>query len=260
MTEEAPSPAPAPGTHRWVSLMARDLPTSQRFYAALFGWEYQEGPQQLGPYVRAVRDGRQVAGLGATEHRAGQDVAWLPYVATADADATAARIRDCGGTLAVGPLDLEGVGRLAIVADVTCAPFGLWQGGRARRAPLRPDVGVPVWNELITVDSSLVSTFYELVFGYESVRDPGPSRAADYLVLRHAGLPVAGIRGMGGSLPYGRASHWLPYFSTTDVDGGAQRGEQLGGQLLREPFDSPLGRLAWLADPEGAPFGLVSPA
>jgi predicted enzyme related to lactoylglutathione lyase len=255
MTEAATPPTA--GTHRWVSLMARDLPASQRFYQELFGWEYQEGSRRLGPYVRALRGGRQVAGLGALAPGARPAVAWLPYIATDDADATAAMIRDCGGTLAVGPLDLAGVGRLAVVTDVTCAAFGLWQGGRGRRAPLGRTLGVPVWNELITADTALVSKFYTLVFGYETRPEPALPEGTDYLVLWLGGRPVAGIRGVGGALPRELGPHWLPYFSVAEVDGTVRRAEELGALPRRAPEDTPFGRLAWLGDPEGAPFGLV---
>lgn len=51
----------APGTPCWVSLMVHGLAATQDFYGALFGWEFQPGPQQLGPYVRALLNGREVA-------------------------------------------------------------------------------------------------------------------------------------------------------------------------------------------------------
>jgi uncharacterized protein len=256
MTE--PTPAPSTGTHRWVSLMACDLAESQRFYRRLLGWEYQEGPhQRLGPYVRARCHGRQVAGLGEVAPGASRVVAWLPYIATDDADATVAMIRDCGGTLAVGPLDLPDVGRVAIAADVCGAAFGLWQGGRGRRTPLGAVPGVPVWNELITTETSLVSKFYAMVFGYEAVPEPALPEDADYLVLRLAGRPVAGVRGVGAALPRDLGQHWLPYFAVDEVDKAVRHAEELGARLVREPDDEPFGRLAWLADPEGAPFGLV---
>jgi len=54
----------APGTPCWVSLMVHGLAATQDFYGALFGWEFQPGPQQLGPYARALLDGYEVAGIG----------------------------------------------------------------------------------------------------------------------------------------------------------------------------------------------------
>lgn len=54
----------APGTPCWVSLMAHGLTATQEFYGQLFGWDFRPGPEQLGPYVRALLDGQEVAGIG----------------------------------------------------------------------------------------------------------------------------------------------------------------------------------------------------
>ena len=53
-----------PGTPCWVSLMAHGLTATEEFYGELFGWEFQPGPRQLGPYARARLYGRDVAGVG----------------------------------------------------------------------------------------------------------------------------------------------------------------------------------------------------
>ncbi|MGW1927387.1 VOC family protein, partial [Streptomyces massasporeus] len=53
-----------PGTPCWVSLMVHGLDATQEFYHALFDWEFEPGPQHLGPYVRALLDGKEVAGIG----------------------------------------------------------------------------------------------------------------------------------------------------------------------------------------------------
>ncbi|MDT0346616.1 VOC family protein [Streptomyces litchfieldiae] len=240
--------------------MVHDLAASQEFYHELFGWEFEEGPSQLGPYVRALRDGYPVAGLGEIAQGVRRPVAWLPYIATRDADATAATIRECGGTVAVGPLDVEQVGRLAIAADPTGAAFGLWEGGPRRRGPFTGGTGAADWNELITVETSAVSKFYSLVFGYEAMPEPALPEDGDYLTLRLQGRPVAGIRGVGHALPHDRGPHWLTYFSVPDVEATLSRIGALGGRQLGEPEDSPFGRWAAVADREGAPFAVIHPA
>ncbi|MDT0305653.1 VOC family protein [Streptomyces sp. DSM 44917] len=257
MTTEAASP-PASGTHRWVSLMVHDLAASQAFYRELFGWEFEEGPPQLGPYVQAVKDGVPVAGLGEIEGGP-RVVAWLPYIATRDADATAAAVRESGGTMAVGPLEVEGVGRLAIAADLSGAAFGLWQGGPRRRGSFRPPSGAPEWNELITAESSAVAKFYSVVFGYEAGPEPALPEGSDYLTLTLAGRPVAGIRGVGASLPHDRGPHWLTYFKVPDVAEAVERVTALGGRRLSGPEESPFGLWAQVTDPEGAPFAVIRP-
>lgn len=188
-----------PGTPCWVSLMVHGMTTTQDFYGALFGWEFQPGPQQLGPYVRALLDGHQVAGIGQLPPDRHLPIAWTPYFASDDADRTAATVRHCGGTVGVGPLDAGEAGRLAIASDPSGAVFGIWQAAEHLGADITDVPGTPAWDELLTVDSSLVVKFYETAFGFEE--EPVVAADLDYVTLRIGGRPVAGIHGVGSALP-----------------------------------------------------------
>ncbi|CAM5249341.1 VOC family protein [Streptomyces violaceorubidus] len=97
------------------------------FYGALFGWEFRPGPQQLGPYARALLDGREVAGIGQLPPDRQLPTAWTPYFASDDVNVTAETVRLCGGTVGVGPLDAGEAGRMALGSDPTGAVFGVWQ-------------------------------------------------------------------------------------------------------------------------------------
>ncbi|MEV0478794.1 VOC family protein, partial [Streptomyces prunicolor] len=105
------------GAPCWVSLMVHGMATTQEFYGELFGWEFQPGPQQLGPYARALLDGQEVAGIGQLPPDRHLPIAWTPYLASDDVDQTAETVRMCGGTVGVGPLDAAEAGRLAIGSD-----------------------------------------------------------------------------------------------------------------------------------------------
>ncbi|MFE4060399.1 VOC family protein, partial [Streptomyces sp. NPDC059096] len=94
-----------PGTPCWVSLMVHGLAATEEFYGALFGWEFEPGPQQLGPYVRGLLDGKEIAGIGQLPPDRHLPIAWLTYLATDNADLTADTIRSCGGTVGGGPPD-----------------------------------------------------------------------------------------------------------------------------------------------------------
>ncbi|QYX77075.1 VOC family protein [Streptomyces akebiae] len=244
-----------PGTPCWVSLMVHGMATTQEFYGALFGWEFQPGPQQLGPYVRALLDGRQVAGIGQLPPDRHLPIAWTPYFASADADRTAETVRHCGGTVGVGPLDAGEAGRLVIASDPAGAVFGIWQAVEHLGADITGVPGTPAWDELLTVDSSLVAKFYETAFGYEE--EPVVSADLDYVTLRIGGRPVAGIHGVGSALPRDRGPHWLTYFEVTDPDEAADRVVELGGHVLEPVRDTPHGPVATVADPEGAKFAVV---
>lgn len=247
----------APGTPCWVSLMAHGMTTIQEFYSALFGWKFQPGPQQLGPYVRALLGGREVAGIGQLPPDRHLPVAWTPYLASEDADTTAESARLCGGTIGVGPLDAADAGRLAIGSDPSGGVLGIWQAAAHLGTSLTGVPGTPVWNELLTFETATVAKFYETVFGFEE--EPRASTAEDRVVLRVGGRPVAGIRGMGHALPRDRGPHWMTYFQVADVDEAVTRVVELGGHVHAPARDSVFGRMATVSDPEGARFSLLQP-
>lgn len=250
---------PYPGTPCWVSLMVHDLAAARRFYSGVFGWQYSTGPTHPGSHVRATLDGVPVAGLSGMTAQLQRPASWLPHFATDGADLTAAAIRECGGTVAVGPLDAGDEGRLAVSSDTAGAVFGIWQANQRYGISFDRATGAPVWTELITADSSLVSKFYEMVFGYQA-RTARTVPGADRLTLYLGDRPVGGIRGVGGDLPRDRGSYWLVYFSVPDADAAAKRLEELGGHVLEAPEVTPIGRVIRATDPEGAPFALLQPA
>ncbi|MFJ3337859.1 VOC family protein [Streptomyces sp. NPDC086766] len=244
-----------PGTPCWVSLMAHQVAATEAFYGELFGWEFRPGPQQLGPYVRALLDGHEVAGIGQLPPDRRLPVAWTPYLASDDVDLTAETVRLCGGTLGVGPLDAAEAGRLAIGSDPSGAVFGVWQAGTHQGTGVSGVPGTPVWNELVTYEAATVAKFYETLFGYEERRSTADG--LDELTLCLDGRPVAGVRGLGPSLPRDRGPHWTTYFEVADTDAALSRVVALGGHVLDPAHDTDRGRTATVTDPEGARFALL---
>jgi hypothetical protein len=244
-----------PGAPCWVSLMVHGMATTQDFYGALFGWEFLPGPHQLGPYVRALLHGEEVAGIGQLPPDRHLPIAWTPYLASDDVDLTAETVRLSGGTVGVGPLDAGEAGRMAIASDPTGAVFGIWQTASHLGTGITGVPGTPAWNELVTRDTESVVKFYQGVFGYEL--EPVVSADFDYVTLHIDGRPVAGIHGVGHGLPRDRGPHWMTYFEAADVDDTVTRVTDLGGHVLKPAHDSPYGRVATVADPEGAMFSVI---
>ena len=54
-----------------------------------------------------------------------QQSMWMSYIVVEDADATAARTVELGGTVASPPQDIPDVGRFAVLADPTGGLFGI---------------------------------------------------------------------------------------------------------------------------------------
>ncbi|MFB7596211.1 VOC family protein [Streptomyces sp. NPDC056160] len=251
-----------PGAPCWVSLMVHDMTATQAFYGQLFGWEFEPGPPQLGPYVRALLGGRHVAGIGRLPADRQLPVAWTPYLASDDVDLTAETVRLCGGTVGVGPLDAGAAGRLALGCDPSGAVFGVWQVPAERGTNAGGVPGTPVWNELRTFETANVAKFYGTLFGYEERRAESggagaDGEAVDQVTLCLDGRPVAGILGVGPALRHDGGSHWTTYFAVDDVDAALERVIGLGGRVLAPARETAHGRAATVADPEGARFALV---
>jgi predicted enzyme related to lactoylglutathione lyase len=245
----------APGSPCWVSLMVQAPSTAKEFYGALFGWEFRPGPRQLGPNLRALIGGQEVAGIGQLPPDRPSAAAWTPYFASDDVDRTAETVRLCGGTVGVGPLDADDAGRMAIASDPTGAVFGTCQVGARPGAGAAEGPGTLAWNELVTFETANVVKFYATVFGYE--QDPVVSADFDYVTLGIAGRPVAGVHGVGYRLPRARGPHWLTYFEVGETDVALRQVVELGGLVLKPAHDSGHGRVATVSDPEGTVFSVV---
>lgn len=249
-----------PGVPCWVSLLARDLEAAQRFYSAVLGWDFR--PTHLGKGVLvAFQGGAPVAGLGALTAAVRMPAVWTPYFAVEDADATSARIRERGATMAVGPLAF-GSGRAALAADPAGAVFGFWHGEAV------PDWSMgrgnaPAWLELRTRDAFAAAIFYGEVLDWDSER-PGSCTVSyehDHVVLRHGHGTVARIS--GGALeaapdPEVRP-RWHVHFHVPDLEGTVEAATGLGGRAASPVHTSTTSRWIVLADPEGALFTVVTP-
>ncbi len=242
--------------------MTHDLPAACEFYGALFGWAFTPGPDRLGPYVRATLEGRLVAGVGGTAGAEGFPVDWVTYFSVDSADEVAHRIRDCSGTVALGPLDSGEAGRMALAADPFGATFALWEpythaGWQLRRAP-----GSVVWSELSVPSVLEAADFYAKTFGMAAVAD-GRAEVAhegDAILLKVGGHRVAGIRQsepQQPQQPQPPQPRWRVYFAVADLDLAVKTTEALGGRLEQAAESTRYGEVAFLRDPQGGPFALV---
>lgn len=114
--------------------------------------------------------------------------------------------------------------------------------------------GVPCWVDVFEPDPEAAAGFYAGVFGWE-FEDRAPAGAPGrYLVGRVGGLDVAAI---GSALDGAPAPAWITYVAVDDADAAAARAVAAGGEVLMGPADvGDAGRVAQLADPEGAVFGI----
>jgi predicted enzyme related to lactoylglutathione lyase len=241
-----------PGTPTWVDLSTPDVDAGRAFYQTLFGWTTDEpAPPEYGGYAMFRKDGKLVAGSGPVME--GGHPAWTTYVRTADAAATAAKVREAGGEVVVEPMQVMTAGSMAILKDPTGAYFGVWQNGDHTGAELFNAPGALTWNELGTRDTEAAKRFYGAVFGWTAKGD-------NYIEWQLDGKTIGGCNDMNAQqMPDSIPAHWLVYFAVPSTDDAAEKVKELGGTVNMPPMDIPgMGRFAVVADPQGAVFAVFS--
>ena len=244
----------APGTFSWVDLTTSDAAGAKRFYGDLLGWEFEDNeiPSEAGGgvYIMCKAQGDNAAAISEAREGDPSPPHWNSYVTVESVDDFAAKAGEGGGNLLMAPFDVMDAGRMAVVADPTGAALAGWEPRESIGAERVNDPGCLTWNELHTPDVDAALGFYTGLFGWgtqEMETGDGPR----YVVLRNR------ERSNGGVMPAqeGEPPNWLPYFVVEERDAAVQKATQSGGRDFAS-LDMPQGKIAVLADPQGAPFGV----
>jgi predicted enzyme related to lactoylglutathione lyase len=251
-----------PGTFTWIELATTDQTAAKGFYASLFGWSISDTP--IGPndlYTIFKIDGREAAAgytMRPDEQMLGVPPHWNLYIATDDVDASAKRATDLGGKVVAPPFDVMDAGRMAVIQDPTGAMFCLWKANKSEGIGINGVDGTLCWADLNTPNPDRAKTFYEGLFGWKI--SLGEKDMSGYLHLQNGEEYIGGIP-PAGSLPPGVPPHWMIYFLVSDVDAAAGKAKTLGGAMHMPPMTiAEVGRMAVLADPQGASFAIFTPS
>ncbi len=258
------------GVPCFVDTGRRDAGAAKGFYEDLFGWQVERAtPEGAPPYYNARLNGLTVAGMSSQPDQDSTPV-WSTYVRVDDADAIVAKVSEAGGRTTMGPFHIGPDGRMAVHEDPAGAEFCTWQPGIVRGAQLVNEPGTWVFSTLSTGDAAASEAFYGAVFGWKlGLADedgnamfmrPGYADAQERLEpgfierLEGIGAPEGFGDVVATTMPLadGESPHWHVTFGVTDVDASAKRVDELGGEVLVEPFDAPWVRAAVVRDPEGA--------
>jgi uncharacterized protein len=118
--------------------------------------------------------------------------------------------------------------------------------------------GVPCWIDTSQPDPDAAAVFYGGLFGWELENVMPPESDGKYLMARLRGGDVAAI----GALPEGGppTAVWNTYIQVDSADDATSKVIDAGGRVIMPPFDvMDAGRMAMLADPEGAAFCVWQP-
>jgi uncharacterized protein len=112
--------------------------------------------------------------------------------------------------------------------------------------------GVPCWVDTSQPDPQAALAFYSVLFGWE-FQNTMPESDSGYFVGRIRGGDVGAVAGLAEGAP--PVATWNTYIWVESADETASKVVLAGGTALTEPFDvEEHGRMAVLADPEGAVF------
>ncbi len=242
----------------FVELVTPDLAAAKKFYGELFGWTFRDIRAGGTTYAEASLDGHQVAGL-VQKDAPGQThrpPAWLTFIATRNVDAAKKTALQKGAKMLFGPHNIPNRGREAVFADPQGAIFAVLASSSGDPPDVLAEPGEWIWSSLITSDPDADAAFYQSLFEYE-VFDLPAAEGARHLMLASDNYARASANTLPANKP-DTHPHWLNYVRVENMDGAAAKLIELGGRILVEPrVDRHGGKVAVVADPQGARFGLL---
>src|SRR5690606_4400035 len=176
---------------------------------------------------------------------------WMAYFHVEDVDASVARAQELGASVHMPPMTMEGVGRMAMLADPQGAPFYVMD---PVPPPGQPDAQSDVfepntpghcwWNELETTDEPAATAFYGELFGWSAESSMPMGDKGDYRFVEHEGK---GLGAVNPWMPDWMPVSWLPYFGAADIDAARAAAEANGATIRHEIHEVPGGDFIFTA-------------
>ena len=243
----------ASGEFVWRDLVTSDPAAARKFYGELLGWTFEETSAFGQPYLLAKQGERYVGGIvqmPSGSDRGGSQ--WLSYMSVGNLDSALGTVEAAGGKRIVGPTEVSGIGRAALVWDSQGAPVGLAEVDEQSDGMARGyGNGEFFWMEYLANDVPAALAFYKGLAGYEV--EAHAAAAVPYYLLK-SGTAQAGVfqNPVAGVTP-----NWLAYVRVADPAALVAKVPALGGRVLIAPNPGLRdGTLAVIADPTGAVIAL----
>jgi uncharacterized protein len=246
------------GTPCWFELISTDLDAAASFYEKVLGWTVQSGAPEWGGDKMCMLGNQPVAGIVA---QASNDASsqWTLYLRTSAIEATVAAVVDAGGSIARGPEEVRGLGRRAMVLDVTRAPVAVWEPGSFEGAGRVGEPGAYLWAELATASLDRSAAFFHQVFGLVVTEES--AKSSDARQFAKGGHPIIGMvaHDVTTDVTTDVTDAWNLTFMVTDLEDTLVRAVAEGGFLGGPIVELAVGRHGTVTDPTGATFGLLEP-
>jgi len=255
---DPPTGQHTPGRFVWGDLVTSDVAAAADFYGKVFGWTFETygGKDDRDTYTLALADGLPIGGM-VYDQRAKKgnmlSARWIGLISVPDLKAATAAVTAAGGQVVYQPVMLGERGETAVYRDPEGVVFGLVNSKNGDPADFAGDVNEWYWVDLWTADVEKAAQFYRAVVGYDTVpvADDG-FRSGVRLVS--GGFARGGIMAKRSKET---SATWLPYIRVADIKSSLDRTQAAGGKVLLPPVAMDLATVAIIADPTGAPVGIV---
>ncbi len=241
----------------WLDLVTPDPEGAKRFYGKLFGWTYYSDPNDSG-YVTAYLRDHLIGGIikpsvaDVGQHQS----SWITYLSVRDVDATGKIALAQGARALSAPRSYINRGRQAVFADPQGAVFALMASSTGDPPDVLVEPDRWIWSTVIARDVQIDSAFYQATLGYTNDVLPG-DQGLQQVILESGGYARATLNEIPRDAP-GLHSRWINFVRVEDAPAAVAKAVALGGRALVSPhIDRHGGRIAVLADPQGAWFGVM---
>jgi hypothetical protein len=230
------------GIPSWIDVMVETSEQREalmNFYTSLYGWTWEVGGEEMGYYSIANSDGAPVMGLGQGPGSTG---AMVPYFATDDINAAAAKAAELGGTVFMGPMVVPEAGTMALVSDPTGAVHGLWQAGNFQGFGVAYEANAAGWFDHASSDPAAAAAYYQGLTGH-SVIEPEPGMR----VLTAGEQWFASVS--ENQVDERTTAQWNSIYVVETLEAARNKIRELGGTIVLEEMPVPGSAISVFVEP-----------
>lgn len=241
----------------WYEVYSPNVESATAFYQSVFGWTQDSMP--MGPemtYPMFKNGETTFAGVMDLGHPSMEGVPphWGLYFHVESCVDAIEKVKELGGEVVYGPMDIPEIGTVAGFRDCCGAHFNVHQ-------PLgeRVDIsgGAVNWVEHMGPDRESAVSFYKSLFGWGSMDMEMGEPVGIYSMFTDGEQPIAGCMQVGGEQA---PPNWTIYLHSDNLETTCEKVASAGGQIIHPPMDiGQFGRIAMAVDCCGAVFGIHQP-
>lgn len=240
----------------WYEVNTPNVAAATNFYEAVFGWTHDSMPMGEMTYNMFKRGDTMFAGVMDLGHPAMEGVPphWGLYFHTENCQATIDKVKELGGEVIYGPMDIPDIGTAAGFRDCCGAHFNVHQPIAERQDIYQGGVN---WVEHMGPDREKAVGFYTSLFGWGSSDMDMGDEVGIYTMFMDGEAPIGGcMKVPSGEVP----PNWTIYLHSENLEATCEKVTANGGNVMQPPMDiGQFGRIAIAADCCGAVFGIHQP-